>query len=337
MAGADGEAGEEDRFVVVVVAGAVDRELPLAGGADVTQQAQFEGGGVGQRRVDIAEGPAVADLQAGDLGASVRGPWRAAAAPGTSWWSPGIWPRQSSSPSGLGQRVSCQALAQVRHKERMPLSSPYQIVFSGGDEQAVLPARARSARGPYRDRLRARIVLNPGTAGQDNVAIARQLGVCTVTVHKWRSRFAAAGLPGLADAARSGRPPSFTASGPGRGHRLGVRAARRVRRAAVEVEQPGPGPRTGRPPPASRSRRPPPAGGWQSAPARPPIRSTKQSFPIRRYGWFVHQRTFRSSRCVIPGLAAGVAGRAADQVGDRRRPVFGPRAGTPGPGRRRDG
>ena len=30
---------------------------------------------------------------------------------------------------------------------------------------------------------------------------------------------------------------------------------------------------------------------------------------------FVHQRTFRSSRCVIPGLAAGVAGRAADQVG----------------------
>jgi len=55
------------------------------------------------------------------------------------------------------------------------------------------------------------------------------------------------------------------------------------------------------------------------------------------YGWFVHQRTFRSSRCVIPGLTAGVAGRAADQVGDRRRPVFGPRAGTPGPGRRRDG
>jgi len=46
---------------------------------------------------------------------------------------------------------------------------------------------------------------------------------------------------------------------------------------------------------------------------------------------------FRSSRRVIPGLAAGVAGRAADQVGDRRRPVFGPRAGTPGPGRRRDG
>ena len=98
MAGADGQAGEEDRFVVVVVAGAVDRELPVAGGA-----------------------------------------------------------------------------------------------------------------GPYRDRLRAAIVL-AAAASQDNAAIARQLGVCTDTVRKWRSRFAAARLPGLADAPRSGRPPSFTAT-----------------------------------------------------------------------------------------------------------------------------
>jgi hypothetical protein len=41
LAGADGQAGEEDRFVVVVVAGAVDGELPLAGGADVAQPAQL--------------------------------------------------------------------------------------------------------------------------------------------------------------------------------------------------------------------------------------------------------------------------------------------------------
>jgi hypothetical protein len=46
----------------------------------------------------------------------------------------------------------------------------------------------------------------------------------------------------------------------------------------------------------------------------------------------IRRRTFRSSRCVISGLAAGVA----DQVGGRRRPVFGLRAGTLGPGRRRD-
>jgi transposase len=92
----------------------------------------------------------------------------------------------------------------------MPVTSPYQIVLSAG-EQAALAARARSVRGPYRDRLRAAIVL-AAAAGQDNAAIARQLGVCTDTVRKWRRRFAAGRLAGLADAPRSGRPPAFTAA-----------------------------------------------------------------------------------------------------------------------------
>src|ERR1700722_10503335 len=39
LAGAYGQADEEDRFVVVVVAGAVDRELPVVGGADVAEAA----------------------------------------------------------------------------------------------------------------------------------------------------------------------------------------------------------------------------------------------------------------------------------------------------------
>ena len=55
----------------------------------------------------------------------------------------------------------------------MPMPSPYQIVLSG-QEQAALAARARSVRGPCRDRLLATIVL--------------------------------AGAP------RSGRPPVFTAA-----------------------------------------------------------------------------------------------------------------------------
>jgi len=80
-----------------------------------------------------------------------------------------------------------------------------------GEEQAALAARARSVRGPYRDRLRAAIVL-AAAAGQDNAAIARELGVCTGTVRKWRRRFAASGLAGLADAPRSGRPPVFSAA-----------------------------------------------------------------------------------------------------------------------------
>ena len=90
------------------------------------------------------------------------------------------------------------------------MPSPYQIVLSG-DEQAVLAARTRSARGPYRDRLRAAIVLAVA-AGQDNAAVAVQLGVCTDTVRKWRRRFAEDRLAGLTDAPRSGRPPVFTAA-----------------------------------------------------------------------------------------------------------------------------
>ncbi len=73
-------------------------------------------------------------------------------------------------------------------------------------------ARARSVRSEYRSRLRARIVL-AAAAGSANTAIAAQLGVHVDTVRKWRRRFAAARLPGLKDAHRSGRPPVFTAAG----------------------------------------------------------------------------------------------------------------------------
>ena len=92
----------------------------------------------------------------------------------------------------------------------MAVISPYQIVLSG-EEEAVLAARARSVRSPYRDRLRAQIVL-AAAAGSTNAAIAAQVGVHVDTVRKWRRRFAAAGLAGLKDASRSGRPPVFTAA-----------------------------------------------------------------------------------------------------------------------------
>ena len=92
----------------------------------------------------------------------------------------------------------------------MPVLSPYQIVLSG-EEEAVLAARARSVRGPYRDRLRARIVL-AAAAGKNNAAIAVEMEVCADTVRKWRRRFAAGRLAGLTDAPRSGRPPVFTAA-----------------------------------------------------------------------------------------------------------------------------
>ena len=113
----------------------------------------------------------------------------------------------------------------------------------------MLAARARSVRGPYRDRLRAKIVL-AAAAGQANAAIARELG----SVHRHGPQVAPPVRGG--PAGRAGRCPAQRAPagvhrrGPGRGHRAGLRAAGRVRGAAVAVERPGPGPRTGRPLPA---------------------------------------------------------------------------------------
>jgi transposase len=88
--------------------------------------------------------------------------------------------------------------------------SAYRIVLSG-EEEPVLMARARSVRSSYRDRLRAQIVL-AAAAGENNAAIAARVGVHVDSVRKWRRRFAAAGLAGLKDAPRSGRPPVFTAT-----------------------------------------------------------------------------------------------------------------------------
>lgn len=98
----------------------------------------------------------------------------------------------------------------MRHKDQMPVQSPYQIVLSAAEE-SVLMARARSARGPFRDRLRAQIVL-AAAAGKANAAIAAQVDVHVDTVRKWRRRFAAVRVAGLKDAPRSGRPPVFTAA-----------------------------------------------------------------------------------------------------------------------------
>jgi transposase len=68
---------------------------------------------------------------------------------------------------------------------------------------------ARGHKSPHRDRLRAQIVL-AAARGHANARIARDLRVGEDTVRKWRGRFAADGLDGLADRARSGRPCRYT-------------------------------------------------------------------------------------------------------------------------------
>jgi transposase len=73
----------------------------------------------------------------------------------------------------------------------------------GEDESEEL---VRWSRGSSRAAVRARIVLACAEPGAVNEQVAAQLGVSSLTVGKWRRQFAAAGLAGLADAERAGRP-----------------------------------------------------------------------------------------------------------------------------------
>src|SRR5271169_2112199 len=78
-------------------------------------------------------------------------------------------------------------------------------------ERTTLKKRARGAKTAHRDRLRAQIVL-AAARGRDNARIAADLHITVDTVRKWRGRFAARGLDGLADAPRPGRPRRISAA-----------------------------------------------------------------------------------------------------------------------------
>jgi len=80
-----------------------------------------------------------------------------------------------------------------------------------GSQRRQLQRLTRAGRTEQRLAVRAKIVLAAST-GESNAAIARSLGICEDTVHKWRRRWCAApGVASLGDAKRSGRPPVFSA------------------------------------------------------------------------------------------------------------------------------
>lgn len=91
----------------------------------------------------------------------------------------------------------------------MTRRSPFVVELSDPD-RAVLEARSRAYTGRYADVVRARIVLL-AAEGADNVRIAERLDVHVSVVSRWRRRFCAAGLAGLADRPRSGRERLFPA------------------------------------------------------------------------------------------------------------------------------
>jgi len=80
--------------------------------------------------------------------------------------------------------------------------APFSGTAPGADGHAVL---RRWADGDGQQALRASIVLL-AAEGLRNADIARRLGVSRQTVSTWRKRYAAEGLDGLLDRARTGRP-----------------------------------------------------------------------------------------------------------------------------------
>jgi transposase len=83
-----------------------------------------------------------------------------------------------------------------------PAAVPVTLTAAG---RKTLKKRARGAKTPYRDRLRAQIVLG-AVRGHSNARIAADLGIGAGTARKWRGRFAEHGLGGLKDLPRCGRP-----------------------------------------------------------------------------------------------------------------------------------
>ena len=90
----------------------------------------------------------------------------------------------------------------------MPRKCPYLIVLSSA-ERTRLEATARKYTSPYRDVIRARIVLY-AAAGLDNDDIAARLDTPRQIVSKWRKRFYRERIAGLEELSRTGRPALFS-------------------------------------------------------------------------------------------------------------------------------
>ena len=90
----------------------------------------------------------------------------------------------------------------------MPRSSPFPIDLSVS-ERAALESRARQYTSPYRDVIRAKIVLL-AAEGSSNDVIAARLDTPRQIISKWRHRFFDQRLAGLDEEPRGGRPARFS-------------------------------------------------------------------------------------------------------------------------------
>lgn len=93
----------------------------------------------------------------------------------------------------------------------MSRTSPLMVVLTRR-ERAELEARARAYSLPYRDVVRARMILL-AAEGVPVDQIALRTDTRREVVWKWRKRFLEEGLDGLAERPRRGRPGVFSPGG----------------------------------------------------------------------------------------------------------------------------
>lgn len=90
----------------------------------------------------------------------------------------------------------------------MPRQSPFRIQLTP-QERRWLESRTRQYTLPYRDVIRAKLILL-AAEGRSNQDIAQSLQLPRPVVSKWRKRFFRERLAGLEDRPRWGRPPTFS-------------------------------------------------------------------------------------------------------------------------------
>ncbi len=90
----------------------------------------------------------------------------------------------------------------------MPRKSPFIIILTE-EEKDFLERTVRKYTSPYRDVIRAKIVLL-AAQGLSNDLIASRLDTPRQIVSKWRKRFFGKRLQGLIENPRKGRPVIFS-------------------------------------------------------------------------------------------------------------------------------
>jgi len=88
------------------------------------------------------------------------------------------------------------------------MSRHAQAIILDSDVKQQLQTQAAAPSIPQGRSLRLRIVL-AAAEGKTNHQISRELKVCVPAVRQWRDRFAHAGLAGLQDRPRSGKPRTY--------------------------------------------------------------------------------------------------------------------------------